>query len=174
MVGRHHQRPPGRTSQDPRNRLVRQLLRRLALWLGLGDRAAQPRDVRLERQRRLCRRLIVPELVDQPVQRHRTVDLQGQQSEHCPLLAAPQPQPNAVCLSGDRSEEPHPHLCSMHSRSVLGRVSEGRASRRLVCVKDRANPRLQDLFRARDRLILINDPRVRVRAGHPAPESITS
>ena len=84
---------------------------------GLGDRAAQPRNVGLQRKRRLCRRLIVPELVDQPVQRHQSVDVEGQQSEHGPLLAAPQPQPNAVSAdTGPRSRTLIPAVCTRGAR----------------------------------------------------------
>jgi hypothetical protein len=125
VLGRHHQRPPGRTSQDPRSRPVRRLLPWLIFWLSVGDRAAQTRDVRLQRQRRPCRRLIVPELIDQPVQRHRAVHLEGQQSEHRPLLAAPQPQPNAVQIGRNRSEKPHPHPRSMRPARPAPKTQRG-------------------------------------------------
>ena len=72
------------------------------------ERLPDPRDVRLEAMRGRRRRLIAPDLVDQPLDRDDLARVQQQDGENRALLRAPEPKRTPVRPRLERAEQPEP------------------------------------------------------------------
>ena len=73
------------------------------------QRPPQIRHIRLQRGGRLRRRLLSPQLLDQPIQRHHMVSVDQQDREQHTLLGASQLDPALPVLGLERSQQPELH-----------------------------------------------------------------
>jgi hypothetical protein len=73
------------------------------------EHATQPGDVRLQRGSDLRRRCLVPDLVDEVLDRHRTSGRRDEQADQDPRLEPAQVEDLTGALDLEGSEHPDPH-----------------------------------------------------------------
>ena len=94
----------------------------------LVEQLAQLRDVDLHGLDRGRRRLLAPEVVDEPRGRHQLVRVQQQHGEHRPLLRPTQRQLTALAADRERPQDPEFHVANVTPEPENTALAEPRSS----------------------------------------------
>ena len=109
----------GRRPQDVPGRVGHQHLRGRARRPAGLEGTPEPGHVALHRRGGGRRRLVAPQLVDEPVQRHHPVDVHDQEGEDRPGHPRPEVQRTAVYERLHRAEDPELHAAASHRTAML-------------------------------------------------------